>query len=338
MGKVTIKDVAKQAGVSITTVSKVINGKGNLSKETRDHVMKVVKELQYSVNANARSLKAAKTNKIGVIVSDISNLFLMSIAKSVENVIRSIDYHMVLMSHNDDRDTERELLHLMLEQQVDALFLFPTGGNADLIENILSRKIPIIAVDREVDGVETDYIADDHYYGSFESIAHLHSLGHEKIAFLYGHRKNSIGRERYDGAIDAFKQFNIPIEEAYIKCANFSEHEAFRATTELLLLPTPPTAIYSSNNTMTVGVLKAIEEQGLRYPDDISVIAFAEPSQWELLKPSLTLMTQALQRIGVEAAIMLKNRLTMEEDYPPKRVIIKPKLQIKDSTAPPKAT
>jgi LacI family transcriptional regulator len=336
MGKVTIKDVARHAGVSITTVSKVINDKGKVSQETRDHVMRVIKELQYSVNANARSLKAAKTNKIGVIVSDISNLFLMSIAKSVEDVIRSIDYHMVLMSHNDDKETERELLHLMLEQQVDALFLFPTGGNGDLIGTILQRKIPVITVDREVEGIDTDYIADDHYYGSFESIAHLHSLGHERIGFLYGHHKNSIGRERYQGALDAFKHFDIPIEEAYIKQANFSESDAFRATTELLLLPTPPTAIYSSNNTMTVGMLKAIEEQGLSYPDDISVIAFGEPSQWELLKPPLTLMTQALERIGIEAAIMLKNRLTTDEEYPAKRVIIKPKLVIKQSTAKPK--
>jgi LacI family transcriptional regulator len=158
MKRTTIKDVAKHAGVSIGTVSKVLNSKGYVSKASRDRVLHSIKQLNYQVNANARSLKASKTNKIGVIMSDIANPYLMSIAKSVENMIRSIQCHMILMSHNEDEPTEKELLQLMMEQQVDALVLIPTGGNADCIQAMMATGIPIIAVDRKIEGIETDLI------------------------------------------------------------------------------------------------------------------------------------------------------------------------------------
>jgi LacI family transcriptional regulator len=336
MEKVTIKDVAKYAGVSIGTVSKVLNGKGYVSSGMRKRVTDAIKELNYQVNANARSLKSSKTNKVGVIVQDISNSYMMSIAKTIEDMIRAINYHMLVMSHNEDLQTERELLQLVLEQRVDGLVLVPTGGNADMIQKVLDRNIPVILVDRKVEGITSDFIVDDNYYGSFESIAYLNSLGHHRIGVIYGTTNTSIGKERLEGALDALRHFGCSDDESLIISGKFTAQDAYKATTELIFLPEPPTAIYCCNNTMTVGMLKAIQEQGLRIPEDISVISFGDISQWELYQPPLTLMTQPLKRIGVEAAIILKNRLTMTEPFPPKQIVIKPELLVRGSCSKPK--
>lgn len=337
MNKVTIKDVAKQAGVSIGTVSKVLNNKGYVSQETRELVREVIQQLNYQVNANARSLKASKTRKVGVIVSDISNPYMMSIAKTIEDMARSIDYHLLVMSHNEDWKTERELLQLILEQRVDGLVLIPTGHNADMVQMVIGQKIPVILVDRKIEGITSDLIVDDNYYGSYESISFLNSLGHQRIGVIYGITSISIGKERLEGAIDALKHFQYPDYEPLIVPGEFSSETAYKATLQLLFLSNPPTAIYSCNNSMTIGVLKAIREQRLRIPEDISVIAFGDISQWELYQPPLTLMTQPLKRIGVEAAIILKNRLTMEENFTPKQIVIRPELFIRGTCSKPRA-
>ncbi|MDF2681132.1 MAG: transcriptional regulator [Brevibacillus sp.] len=333
MKKVTIKDVAKHAGVSIGTVSKVLNDKGYVSSGIYKRVTDTIQELNYQVNANARSLKASKTNKVGVIVQDISNPYMMSIAKTIEDKIRPSQYHMLVMSHNEDPKTERELLQLILEQRVDGLVLVPTSGNADMIQKVLDHNIPVILVDRKVEGITTDYIVDDNYYGSYESIAYLHSLGHRRIGVIYGTTNISIGKERYEGAVNALRHFGCSDDEALLVSGKFKVEDAYKATIELLFLPDPPTAIYCCNNTMTVGMLKAIQEQAWRFPEDISIISYGDLSQWELIQPPLTLMTQPLKRIGVEAAIILKNRLTMEEPFPPKQIVIKPELLVRASCA-----
>ncbi|MGN8646287.1 LacI family DNA-binding transcriptional regulator [Gracilibacillus sp. HCP3S3_G5_1] len=330
--RVTIKDVANDCNVSIATVSKVINKKGYVSKETLSKVIDSINRLGYSVNANARSLKSSKSNKVAVLISDISNLYLMTIAKEVEKTIRSLGLHMILLSHNDEKEAEFASLQIIMEQQVDALVIIPTGGNADMIQQILNNNIPVIALDRKVDGIETDLIVDDNYYGSYESIKKLYELGHTKIGVLYGHKKNSIGRDRYAGALDAFNDLGIQVDTSLWKETNFAEDIAYRLTMELLLSPNPPTALYSCNNTITKGMLKAIKEQGIQIPNQLSVIAFGDSQQWELLEPKLSLMTQPVNRIGLEATILLKNRLILNSEFPPKEIVIKPTYVEGDST------
>lgn len=336
MRKITIKDVAKEAGVSIGTVSKVLNDKGYVGKETRQRVLEAIEFLNYQVNANARSLKAERTKKVGMIVSDISNSYIMSIAKTIEDMLRTLGCHMLLMSHNEDKQTERELLQLILEQRVEALVLIPTGGNADLVQVIIDQEIPVILVDKKIEGVTTDLIVDENYYGSYEAISYLHSLGHERIGVIYGLTNNSVGKDRLGGSLNAIRDLGCSDDERLIRPGEFNAQKGYEAATELLLLPNPPTAIYCCNNTMTVGLLKAINEQGLKIPEDISVIAFGDAAQWELFQPPLTLMTQPLKRIGVEASFLLKNRLTLEEDFTAKQIVIRPQLEVRSSCIRPK--
>ncbi|MCM3489874.1 LacI family transcriptional regulator [Alkalihalophilus marmarensis] len=336
MKNITIKDVANKAGVSVGSVSKVLNNKGYVSKETREKVEMAIEALNYQVNAAARSLKASRTKKVGMLVSYISNPYLMSIAKTIEDSLRELGCHLLLMSHNEDEATERELLQLIMEQRVEALVLIPTGGNREMVQTVINQKIPVLLVDKKVEGVSTDLIVDDNYYGSYESIKYLSSLGHSRIGVIYGVTKNSVGKERLDGALDAIKDLECSLDESLVRPGEFDSEKAYKSATELLLLPNPPTAIYCCNNTMTTGLIKAINDRGIKIPDDISIITFGDASQWELLQPPLTLMTQPLKRIGVEAAILLKNRITMKEEYLPKQLIIRPELQIRSSCASPK--
>lgn len=336
MKRVSIKDVAQAAQVSIATVSKVINKKGYVSKEVQERVLDAVQQLNYQVNANARSLKASKTNKVGVIVSDISNHYMMSIAKVIEDTIRPLNYHLLFMSHNEDITTERELLQLIVEQRVDGLVLVPTGGNSGLIRYVIDLGIPVVIVDREVEGVKCDIIVDDNYYGSYESISYLNSLGHRRVGVIYGTTSNSLGYQRLQGAKDALRDLDCVLDESLVISGKFTVDGAYQATKELLLLPEPPTAIYCCNNTMTIGMLKACQEHRIRIPEDLSVICYGEQSLWELIQPPLTLMTQPLKRIGMEAAIMMKNRLTHpEEKMVPKKLVIRPELVIRSSCARP---
>lgn len=327
MKRTTIKDVAKYAGVSIATVSKVINKKGYVSQATREKVQHSISILKYQVNANAQSLKALKTKKVAVLVSDISNMYLMSIAKRVEETIRAIDYHMILMSHNDNPETEAELFQIVLQQQVDAMVLIPTGANKDIVERMMASGIHVIAVDRRVNNVETDYVADDNFTGSYESIKYLQRNGHSRIGVLYGHTSNTIGAERYHGAVEALKEEGN-YDERLVLQANFREEEAYLKTMDLLSLPTPPTAIYSCNNTMTLGLLQAVKERNMKLPEDLSIIAFGDQAQWKLFTPTITLMTQQARQIGLEASMMLKNRLLIEESYPIRERIINPVLHL----------
>ncbi|WP_339226875.1 LacI family DNA-binding transcriptional regulator [Oceanobacillus sp. FSL K6-2867] len=326
MKKITIKDVAKDAGVSISTVSKVINNKGYIGKDSRAKVVESIKRLGYKVNANARSLKSSKSNKVAVLISDISNPYLMSIAKEVEKTIRGLGFHMILVSHSDEEGTENAALQIIIEQQVAAIVVIPTGGNQDVFQSIKKSNIPVISVDREIENVETDLIVDDNYYGSFESVRYLSELGHKRIGIIYGHTRNSIGRDRYQGAMDAIKHFNLDSDLTLIKETNFKEELAYRATMELMRLPDAPTAIYSCNNTMTIGVLKALRDYGVHIPNEVSIIAFGDQKQWELFVPKLTLMTQHISRIGIEASIMLKNRLMLDKRFPEKKIVIRPTL------------
>lgn len=327
MKRITIKDVAKDAGVSIATVSKVINQKGYIGQDTFKKVSASIERLGYKVNANAQSLKSSKSNKVGVLISDISNYYLMSIAKEVEKTIRSLGLHMILMSHNDEKEIEEASLQILLEQQIAALVIIPTGGNAATLASFQKANIPVIAIDRQVDGLETDLIVDDNFNGSYDSIRYLKELGHQRIGLIYGHRLNSIGRDRYQGAMKAIHDFHLDIDPLLIRETNFVEETAYRDTIELLRLPNPPTAIYSCNNTMTIGVIRAIKEQAMKVPDDISVIAFGDKKQWKLITPKMTLMTQPLNRIGIETAVLLKNRLTFKDNFALKKIIIKPTLQ-----------
>ncbi len=325
MKRTTIKDVAKYAGVSIATVSKVINKKGYVSQATREKVEHSISVLDYQVNANAQSLKALKTKKVAVLVSDISNMYLMSIAKRVEETIRAIDYHMILMSHNDNPETEAELFQIVLQQQVDAMVLIPTGANGGIVERMMASGIHVIAVDRRVNNVETDYVADGNFTGSYESINHLQRHGHKRIGVLYGHTSNTIGSERYQGAVKALQESGN-FDERLVLQANFREEEAYLKTMDLLSMPYPPTAIYSCNNTMTLGLLQAVKERNMKLPEDLSIIAFGDQSQWKLFTPKITLMTQQARQIGLEASMMLKNRLLIEEPYPIRERVIDPVL------------
>lgn len=336
MKSVTIKDVAKIAEVSIATVSKVLNNKGYVSKEAHQKVTDAIKQLNYQVNANARSLKAFKTNKVGVIVSDISNYYMMSIAKAIEDTIRPLNFHLLVMSHNEDEKTEYELLQLALEQRVDGLVLVPTGGNTEIIQYIKEQNIPVVIVDRKVTGIDCDLIVDDNYFGSYESISYLHSLGHRRVGVIYGTTNMSLGQERLQGAVDALKDLNCLEDESLLVSGHFTEEGGYVATKELLFLSQHPTAIYCCNNTMTKGMLKVLHEQSINIPESISIISYGHLAQWELIQPSLTIMTQPLKRIGLEAAVVLKNRLmSTEKNFTPKKLVIKPELIIRNSCSPP---
>lgn len=335
---ITIKDVAQRAGFSIATVSKVLNNKGSFSQETKSKIMQAVNELNYRVNASARNLKTSKTNKIGVIVSNIANFYMMSIAKAVEEIVKPLGYHLLVMSHAEDPEVEKELLQISIEERVAGLIIVPTGDkNKEMIGQVMNQRIPVVLVDRIIEGMHCDAIVDDNFSGSYNVIKYLASLDHHDIGIIHGATNMSMGKERLQGALNALKDFGCNLDQSFIVNGKFTEEGSYKAALELLLLPKPPSAIYCLNNTMTKGLLRVCDHQGINVPDDLSIISFGHLEQWEFIRPALTMMAQPLKRIGLEAAIILKNRLNMNENnYPtnqPVKLMIKPKLIIKDSTS-----
>lgn len=331
MKRVTIKEVAKKSGVSISTVSKVLNNKGSISETTKQKIHNAVEELNYNVNANARNLKANSSHKVALLISSITNYYLMSIAKEIENTIRSLGYHMILLSHDDNPKIEKEALKIIIEEDVSALIIIPTGENASDLELFKRYGVPVVVIDREVSDYTSNLVTEDHFYGSYESMKYLANNNHKRIGILMGHLKNSVGIDRYEGTIQAIHDFHLDKSYELIKFTDFDDQKAYLATTELLNLSVPPTAIFACNNTIAQGMIRALKDASIQIPEQLSIIFYGNPKQWTLVEPNFTMMAQSVDVLSKEASELLKEMLTSHRVDAFSVVRIKPELVIGES-------
>lgn len=320
---VTIKDIARESGVSTATVSRVLSNRGYASEENRKKVLAVAKKLNYQPNEIAKSLKMHKTNTIGVIIPDISNPYFMKIAKGIEDVVQEQGYNLLFMSGDEKPEKERKLLKVLLEKRVDAMILATSGGNDEAINEIRIRNIPVILVDRKLESAndQIDLVVENNFEGAYQLTSYLIKKGHEKIGVVNGSLEVSTGSERFSGFKKAMLDYEKELQEEYIFNGNFTVEDGRKAMEYFSKLVTPPTAIVSFNNTMTAGVILQLTKMGMKMPDDMFVASYGETEVTQVINPAGTIcIKQSPYKMGVKVGQIAMNRLVYNMSGPTREV------------------
>lgn len=309
----TLKEIAKMLGLAPSTVSRALNHPEMVSIETRRRVERAVRQYRYRPNTIARSLRVQDSQTIGLVLSDITNPFHAELARAVETAARQRGYTVILSNSDEDEDLERLALETLLSWQVRGLILAPCGRNRSLVEESLRLGIPVVQVDRVIDGLQTDAVLVDNRAGSRMAVEHLVALGHRRIAHIAGPQRLTTGAERLEGFRQAMADAGIPEEEQLVAYGDFREEGGYRATLELFReRHSPdewPTAIFAANNEMAAGAIRALGELGHTIPDRISFVTF-DDSRWaQLMHPALTVVAQPVEEIGRAACELLLRRI-----------------------------
>ncbi len=330
----TMLDVAAKAGVSTATVSAVINGTAPVSPELRERIESAIAAIGYKRNTIARSLKTGATNTIGLVIADITNPFFTDVVAVIQDVLHRAGYAVMLCCTDEDPNQQEEQISLLLDRMVDGLIIAPAGDDHAL-ERVLKRAgIPVVLIDRISNGIAADAVVLDNQRAVREAIDYLISLGHRRIGYISGSLDTSTGRGRLSGYRDALENAKLSYEDELVRIGNFRERDAYNAAMQLLVLPDLPSAIFSANNLMVIGVMKAIRDMGLRCPDDISVSSFDDFPWADVFQPNLTTIAQPVQAIGEHAAQLILDRLVNRAERPPRQIVLAGRLTVRDSCRP----
>jgi LacI family transcriptional regulator len=304
----TAKDVARLAGVSPSTVSRVINNDERISTETRQKVVKCINTLDYKVNNIARSLKTKQTHTIGFIAPEISEEFFMRIAKGAENILQQNGYSLIICNANDNLKDETNRIRLLQEKQVDGVIITPSTNEGKNYQILRKAGIPVVLADRLVNNFEANTVLVDNINGAYSAIEHIINLGAKRIGFIGG-KEISVAQERYEGYKRALKDYNIPLDQEVIKFGDFHVDSGYQLMKELLAMETPPQHLFISNYYMHVGAVKYLIEKEVKTPFSIGISSFDDMHLSALLGHASVTVSQPIIEIGETAARLLLKRI-----------------------------
>jgi LacI family transcriptional regulator len=309
--RVTIHDVAKEAGVSAMTVSRVINDSPRVSDDTRRRVQASIAKLNYVPNRLARSLTRRKTGAFGVIVPDVANPFFTLIVRGVEQVAWRAGYHVILCDTEGNLERERGYLEDMVAFQVEGVLIAPVGDNSRPNLRLLTRNnVPFVLIDRSIDSFEADLVLGDSVGGARLLVEHLIELGHRRIGMITEGLQVSTARDRLQGYRDALEAGGLPLDDGLVAESSAIDPAVARdSTMRLLDLADPPSAIFAVNNIAVVGVIEAARERGLEIPHDLALVCFDDIEHVSRIYPFLTVMAQPAETYGTIATQLLLDRL-----------------------------
>ena len=335
---VTIKDVARAAGVSVGTASQALRESPAVREETRRRVRAVAARLRYQPSALARGLVTRRTHTVGLLISDISNPFFIRAVRAIEDSAQENGYNVILCNTDEDPAKETQYLRVLIEKRVDGIILATTAGSLQAVRDVRWRRIPLVLFDRELPRVATDTVKVDSVLGGRLATDHLLSLGHRRIAIIHGPVVRSTGAERLQGYLSALREAGVRPDPALIREGNFKADSGRVLAHHLLELSPPPTALFCTNNLMTVGALQTLGERGVRIPQDLSLVGYDDMEWWTLTHPPLTTVGQPVYELGREAMRLVLAQIQTPGRRRPQRVILKPELILRDSCGPPRGT
>ncbi|MDO4614441.1 MAG: LacI family DNA-binding transcriptional regulator [Lachnospiraceae bacterium] len=313
MKNVTIKDVAKVAGVSYSTVSRALSGSPEISEETRSRILKICEEMNYTANTLARAMVMKSTQLIGVIVTNVSNPYISEIAYYVDGQARSRGYNIILCNSSKDPEQEKELFELLLGRQVDGIIVIPSSTDSyTALAPYLSR-IPTVFLGENMRDLPESYVSVDNYRGAYMGVEYLYNLGHRKILY-FGRRKGSNTHTlRANGYEDACKALGIEPQTWDSTFANTSIKHGYEMAKQLFSRKMDYTAIFSSTDTNALGILKAAEEKGIDIPGDLSLIGFDNIQTSALPRINLTTIEQPKKLLASVAVDSLLDRINNKQ-------------------------
>lgn len=333
----TLKEVAKKAKVSITTVSRVMNDAAKVNPETRERVERAMRVLGYQPSRVAQRLRTTngRSKLLGLIIPDIQNPFYSNIVRGIEDVAYGKDYAVILCNSDENSSKEKFYLDVLQSESVDGVILPPIHQHGKMMEGLIDSGIPIVCVDRKLAQSTLDTVVIDNEKGGYLAVSHLLEQGHQRIAILTSSPQFSSFEERQKGYEKALTEAGIEIDRDLIREGDpRSSEDARQITHEILKLNPAPTAIFATNNLMTLGVLEAVNEQHLKIPRNISVIGFDDMPWAKAISPPLSVIKQPAYEMGRRAAELFFQRIE-DPGREPVQVIMEPKLIVRKSTGKP---
>ncbi|MCM3627019.1 LacI family transcriptional regulator [Paenibacillus glycanilyticus] len=330
--KATIYDVAKEAGVSIATVSNAINGKGNVSKKRREQILKIMEQMNYQPNVNASALMGKKTYTLGLLIPDISNPFFSEIARAIEDQAHQLGYSVIMCSTDNKDERVERYIGLLEQKNVDGILIGTGVDNLDILTNLQAKHIPIVMISRETAALEVDTVVADDFVGGLMAAQHLAEMGHRRIAILSEQLKVSSARERIRGFKQGLQDRQIPFDDDHIVICNYMIEEGRRAAGGLLSREDRPTALFCCNDVLAIGAMQEARSLGIKVPEELSIVGFDDTILAAVVDPPLTTVAQPITSMAKQAFQLLIANLDEAEPVK-KRIVLRPEITIRQSTA-----
>ncbi len=329
---VTIYDVAREANVSMATVSRVVNGNQNVKPTTRKKVLEVIERLEYRPNAVARGLASKKTTSVGVIIPDISNNLNAELARGIEDIATMYRYNIILANSDQNEEKELTLLDTMLGKQVDGIVMMSEEVTENIQRMVEACPVPIVlagsvSATKKVASVNIDY-----YTATLEAIQQFIVNGHKRIAFVSGPLQYTVnGQHKLSAYKDALQKASIDVDEALIVSGDGSYDTGLDSWTTLSKLQNPPTAIFVGNDELAIGIVHGVQDSGKNVPNDVEVISFENSKLARMVRPQLTSVVLPLYDIGAVAMRLLTKYMNKEE-VEERSVILPHRIELRDSS------
>jgi DNA-binding LacI/PurR family transcriptional regulator len=334
----TVKEVAQQAGVSVATVSRVLNGSTAVDGELRQRVMAAAEQLRYRPNRLARNLRTKSTKTIAIVVPDIENPFFVSVTRGLEEVAFREGYTVLVCNTDDDPQRESVYLQVLLDEAVAGIDVCATDerrSSAQVLK-IMEQGVAMVGLDRRLENAPVDGVLSDNFGGTRTAVAYLIEQGHRRIGLIAGPPKYAPARERRMGYEQALLDHGIAVDPALIKVTNFKGPEAAVATEELFTAGDPPTALFLSSGNVAIGSLRALHRLGLQVPADVSLIVFDDLEWADAYNPPLTVVSQNTRQLGGLAGDLLLRRIRGGTE-PPQERHLATQLIVRGSVTRPRA-
>jgi len=330
---VTIYDVAREASVSMATVSRVVNNNPNVKPQTRKKVFEAIERLGYRPNAVARGLASKKTTTVGVVIPDISNAIFAEVARGIEDIANMYHYNIILCNADKKKDKEIRVINTLLEKQVDGLLFMGGAVTEDHIQAFKTSSVPIVLCATTEEGDTYPSVDIDHIGAAEDAVSTLIQNGHRHIAMISGTLQDpSNGYARFQGYKNALEKAGISFNEDLVRIGNYRYESGLEVTQHFLDLQDRPTAIFAANDEMAIGAIHAIQDKGLRVPEDVSIISVDNVRMASMVRPLLSTVAQPMYDIGA-VSMRLLTKLMKKETVANSRVILPHEVILRQTVA-----
>jgi LacI family transcriptional regulator len=333
MRKATLKDIARLAHVSHTTVSRALNNKSRIRNTTKEKVLAIARDLNYRPDFVARSLVMRKTKTLGLVITTIVNPFYIELAQGIETTAIESGYNIILCSTHSDLSTEKRYIDMLRSRGVDGIIFTSAHMKDPNIRELAEEDFPMVLVNRRtyqpIVKERVDYVGINNILGGFLAVEHLIRLGHRRIGVIGGSSESSVGFERLEGGRKALAAYGLALKEDYVLEGNFLKESGLLGAERYLRMAEPPTAIFATNDYMALGAYQAIREGGWRVPEDLALIGFNDIEFTAMKGIELTTIGQKKFEMGTRAVKSLIRRIEGEKGRPPEEIILEPELIVR---------
>ena len=328
---VTIYDVAREASVSMATVSRVVNGNPNVKPTTRKKVLETIERLGYRPNAVARGLASKRTTTVGAIIPDISSMFFADLARGIEDIATMYKYNIILANSDRNKEKELQLINTMLEKQVDGILFMGGEITEEHIRQLTSSSVPVV-LSSTYDKTNTiPSVNIDNEKAAYEATKFLIEQGNNNVAFIYGHDETPISQFKFEGYKRALAEFDFKFNQDFIVNVDYSYDSGIKAVKQLLSLDRKPTAVFVASDEMALGVIHGAQDMGYRVPEDLEVFGFNNTRLATMVRPTLSTIVQPMYDIGA-VSMRLLTKFMNNDEVPEKKIILPHRIIERNST------